>query len=211
MRSTTTIVGKLPYTSGLAWALTEGLDREVLISGDAAQVKRWFDRDDLRPTRWEYLTQADALNWQQREGRFVRVGDVRGAAPSGTFPLDARRELVNVLVASLSDVWATVLVVGMPTTSTTNAADRLSDIRPPTMSSLLSGGGVAVDVTIGVDLGYFDSVDVAMSGDRRTDLERVLDEFRQRIATFETSLPSVSSLPDYQGVLDILIGEAQLD
>jgi hypothetical protein len=208
---------------GLAWALTEGRDRWAIPVNGLEDVRKWYGREDFDLVRWDYHVDAEQADWSARDRGFTKAtypvdrDQLRGPTsagagrPAGVYAVRNRRELTDLMVACLGDVWSTVVVFGVDPDSGMPVHERLRDRRRPTLRHVVGPRESFVVVIIGADLGYYDSVLVAADGDRRDEFERVFDLFRRRINTYEATLDSIQSTDEFLRALDFLQGRLMTD
>ena len=79
----------------------------------------------------------------------------------------------------------------------------------PVLTSVLSAGDVFVDLTIGCDLGKYDSFLVVGPGDRRREWTGIIATYRDRIAEYEASVGSLQTVGDLFAALDALQGDVE--
>lgn len=195
----------------LAWELSAGLERWVLGAKETERILHEVPAEAMHPIAWDYRTEADETDWSKRGGTFVKAlypvdladrAAWRGS-PAALIRASERYDLVAPLTWGLGDVWAQVIVFA--TSRSEDMLTRLRVARPkPTLEGILAPGEVAIDVTIGADLGYYDSIDFVGHGDFRTRVEDTVKRARIRVAEYERGIPNIADMDGFLAALDRL-------
>ena len=77
---------------------------------------------------------------------------------------------------------------------------------PPGLPEVPEDGDVFVDLTIGVDLGYYDSILVASRHDLGPKLDQLGHEYEQRVAQYESGVSNLADVDDLLAALGQLSG-----
>jgi hypothetical protein len=206
---------------GLVWALTAGTERYAIPTWSRDDVARRLRRSDFDLVRWEYGVVPDESSWAERVRGFVRPANPLPLRPpptewqqehhdeAGLFPVRDLESLAHLAAVTLSDVWGDLNVFGLaaPAAGYKRLVNSLRAAKPPRISELLEPGDVFAIVTVGVDLGFFDSVYAVGAGDRRREWSEVIDSFRRRIEAYEATIDSVHSVEQLFAALAWLQGD----
>ncbi|MYX32667.1 hypothetical protein [Streptomyces sp. SID8377] len=204
---------------GLIWRLTDGLARYA--------IPRYY-RDDATQTLgrepimvdWEYDVDAEQLTPLSRDNGFVpgrsalticpqpTAWEVENASRAGLFPLATLRDLVSALHAVLFDASSEMTVFAIPP-----GAERLERLTAalrgpvrPALGDVLEDDGIFLDLTIGSDLGNYDSIIVASSTDLLSPLTNLAADCAQRVESYEQRLDELRSVPDFLRAMPQLAG-----
>ncbi|WP_097990566.1 hypothetical protein [Streptomyces sp. f51] len=82
----------------------------------------------------------------------------------------------------------------------------LSGPTPPTLADVLEEEGVFVDLTIGSDMGYYDSITVASHADLRHRVDDLVADAARRISAYELRLDDLATVPDFLRAMPELAG-----
>jgi hypothetical protein len=204
---------------GLAWALTAGTERYAIPTWSRDEVARRLSPADFDLVRWEYGIAPEEPLWPDRVRGFVRPANPLPLRPpptdwqqehhaeAGLFPVADLPGLTRLAVVTLSDVWGDLDIFGLARPSDhTRLIDSLRAAQPPAVRDLLGPGDVFTVVTVGVDLGFFDSVYAVGVGDRRAEWSDVVESFRRRVDAYEATVDSVLSVEQLFAALTWLQG-----
>ncbi|TMR88364.1 hypothetical protein [Nonomuraea basaltis] len=202
---------------GLAWAFTAGRHRFVVPTWARDEATRYLGRHDYDFITWEYEIDAEQPDWPTRDRGFVASRNMLSIRPAptdwqrahrheaGLFPARDLRELTALTTTTLMDVDGNVNLFGL---AGLDRKDRLLDsLRgqlQPELATLLAPGDVFVDITIGCDLGTYDSVLAVASGDHRHTWQAVIDEYRRRVHAYENAIDSFHTFDDLFSALAAL-------
>ncbi|WP_219465522.1 hypothetical protein [Nonomuraea rhizosphaerae] len=193
---------------GLAWAFTAGRHRLAIptVGRDKAIHSLGQSYDFVT---WEYGIDAEYPDWTARAPGFVVPRVMLPLQPGPTdwqrahryeaalFPVHDLRELTALSVATLSDVYGTVNLFGLADAGRKNRL--LTSLRgrsKPELATLLAPGDVFVAITIGCDLGTYESLLVVAAGDHRHAWSAIIDEYRRRIHAYEDAVDSFRTFDD---------------
>jgi hypothetical protein len=204
---------------GLLWRMTDGLTRY----GVAA-----YHRDAAagilgqQPTLvdWEYEVDAAVLEPASRDHGFVpgrscvpirpapTAWQSEHAAQAGVFSLTTPRDLVGLLRATLRDASAEVTVFGVEPGPErfTALTHSLSGRARPTLADVLRPGDVFADLTVGVDLGYYDSITIATHTDRAAHLHHLAADYGRRVSVYEAKADALPDIPAFLAATRDLTG-----
>jgi hypothetical protein len=204
---------------GLAWALTAGTRRYAIPTWSRDEVVRRLGPADFDLVRWEYGIMPEEPLWGDRVRGFVRPANPLPLRPpptdwqqehhdeAGLFPVADLPGLIQMAAVTLSDVWGDLDIFGLAQPSDhKRLIESLRAAKPPAVSELLSPGDVFTVVTVGVDLGFFDSVYAVGVGDRRDEWSSVVESFRRRVDAYEATVGSVRSVEQLFAALTWLQG-----
>ena len=204
---------------GLIWRMTDGLARYGIATyyRDEAAV---ILQQEPRLIDWEYDVDAEELDQGRRDRGFVpgrscvpirpepTAWQREHAAQAGLFGIAEPRDLVGMLQATLLDASAEVVIFGVePGPDRLTALTRsLSGATRPSLAAVLQSGDVFIDLTVGVDLGYGDSLTIASHADLTARLRHLADDYDQRIADYEAKISGRSSIQAFLAAMQDLTG-----
>ncbi|MEU7749687.1 MULTISPECIES: hypothetical protein [unclassified Nonomuraea] len=194
---------------GLAWAFTAGQHRFAVPTWARDEAIRYLGRHDYGFITWEYEIDAERADWPTRDHGFVvpRVMLPTRPAPTdwqrahrheaGLFAARDLRELTALTTSTLMDVDGNVNLFGLADADRKNGLlESLRGQSQPELATLLAPGDVFVDITIGCDLGTYDSLLVVATGDHRHTWQAIIDEYRRRIHAYEKAIDSLHTFND---------------
>ena len=204
---------------GLIWRMTDGLARYGIATyyRDEAAV---ILHQEPRLIDWEYKVDAEELDPRRRDRGFVpgracvpirpapTAWQCEHAAQAGLFSVAGPRDLVGLLRATLLDASAEVVIFGVePGPDRLTALTRsLSGAARPSLAAVLQSEDVFVDLTVGVDLGYCDSITIASRADLTARLRHLADDYHQRIADYEAKVGCLPGTPAFLAAMQTLTG-----
>jgi len=207
------------YT-GLVWRLTAGLARYAIPTYYREEAAQALGREPVL-VDWEYDIEADDPHAVGDNG-FVpgrstadsRRPDARHAVDrAGLFDLSAPRDLVRLLHAVLSDASSevTLFAVAPGPARLKELVASLSGSSRPSLPSVIRDAEVFVDLTIGIDVDYYDAVSVASHADLQPRLDALAIDFARRIEAFEGCVDNLTdvgaflrAIPELSGIdLDV--------
>ncbi|WP_329492799.1 hypothetical protein [Kitasatospora herbaricolor] len=201
---------------GLVWRLTAGLDRYAIPTYYCDDAQRFLEQKPM-PVNWEYEVDASALTATTRDKGFVpgrKAKPLRAepdsAGRAGLFRLSTPRDLVSALKAVIFDASSeiTVFAVAPGPERLQRLVSALSGPTPPTLADVVEEGGVFVDLTIGSDFDYYDSITVASRADLRRRVDELAADYARRISAYELRLDDLASVPDFLQAMPELAGVA---
>ncbi|MFI6598110.1 hypothetical protein ACIBHX_17780 [Nonomuraea sp. NPDC050536] len=68
---------------------------------------------------------------------------------------------------------------------------------PPQLDELLEQDELLIDLTVGMDLGYWSSITVSSLTDQQARLETLSTTFNTRVQTYEAIAPSLTDIPAF--------------
>jgi hypothetical protein len=202
---------------GLPWRLTDGRSRHAIPCYFRDQAARLLGREP-RFVAWEYDVEADEADPGRRENGFVSA---RASIPirprptafqlahrheAGLFHLTRHEDLVGLTRAALGDASAEVSVFAVADDRQDALVDALWAPEAPELSDLLGDGDLFVDLTLGVDLGYYDSLIVPSRDDITERLAHLAAEREAAIAAYEARVPRTTTVQALSAELDLLAG-----
>ncbi|RKE02895.1 hypothetical protein [Streptomyces sp. TLI_171] len=201
------------YT-GLAWRLTAGLDRYAIPTYYRDEAEHLLKQKPVMVS-WEYEVDATAPTAAARNKGSVpgRTAKPFGAEPddarrAGLFRLSTPRDLVSALQAVIFDAWSetTVFAVAPGPERLQRLVSALSGPTPPTLADVLEEEGVLVDLTIGSDFDYYNSITVASRADLRHRINDLTADCARRISVYEQRAGDLASVPDFLRAMPELAG-----
>ncbi|MFB7244304.1 hypothetical protein CW362_24235 [Streptomyces populi] len=204
---------------GLVWRLTAGLARYAIPAYYRDDVARKLGREPVL-VDWEYEVDAGRLTAESRDRGFVpgrsavavrprpTAREVENAGRAGLFPLATPRDLVSVLHAVIFDASSEITVFAVPP-----GAGRLERLTAalrgpvrPTLGDVLGDDGIFLDLTIGSDLGNYDSVVVASRSDLLSPLTDLAADCARRVESYEQRLDELRGVSDFLRAMPELAG-----
>ncbi|MEU1618539.1 hypothetical protein ABZ479_14730 [Streptomyces sp. NPDC005722] len=204
---------------GLVWRLTAGLRRFAIPAYYREDAERALGQTPLL-VDWEYEIDAEGLTPAARDKGFVRARSAVTPRPvpgrdgrcdsacAGLFPVAAPRDLVSLLHAVIFDASSEISVFAVAP-----GAERLGRLtqalrrdRPPTLAGLLQEGEVFVDLTIGSDVGQYDSIMVASPTDIGERVDALVADCALRITAYESRVDAFTGVPDFLREMPRLAG-----
>lgn len=204
---------------GLIWRVTAGLARYGIATYYRDQAAAILGQEP-RLIDWEYEVAAEELDPRRRDRGFVPARSCvpirpaptgwqrEHAAQAGLFSITGPRDLAGLLQATLPDACAEVIIfgVGPGPGRLTGLARSLSGATRPSLAAVLQPGDIFADLTIGVDLGYYDSITIAAHADLTTRLGHLEDDYDQRIASYEAKAGGLPDIPAFLAAMPGLTG-----
>ncbi len=190
---------------GLAWALTEAPFRLAILAGNGHLLRTWFGRSPDWWSRWRFFANPEQVDLSDRDEGFRPSRQVASwPQGDGVYRVESREALRELVVASLSDAWGDLTILGFASETQLNRAlETLGGETQPQLDDLLADGATMVHLVIGVDLGYHDSVFVA-GGGLEGRVDEVAASYRRAAAAYERSLPSITSMEEFMDRLERL-------
>lgn len=204
---------------GLTWRVTDGLARYGIATYYRDQAAATLHQEPML-IDWEYEVAAEELDPGRRDHGFVPGRSCvpirpaptgwqsEHAAQAGMFSITEPRDLVGLLQATLLDASAEVIIFGVepgPDRLTALARSLSGPIRP-SLAAVLRSGDVFIDLTVGVDLGYYDSIMIASHADLTARLRHLADDYDQRIADYEAMVVGLPGIPAFIAAMPGLTG-----
>lgn len=197
-----------------AWRLTEGLRRFAIPAYYRDEAASLLGRDfDL--VDWEYGVDAEKQLPGERDLGFTparsrvpfgepsdRQSEHRSGA--GLFELTVFKDLVELARATTGDASAEITLIASQTTRS-SLGEQLRGSKP-SLDKVLTPGDVFVDITIGVDLGYYDSIIVKSRDRLKERIEQLAREYEEAIMAYEQSIPAPDDLTAFRSAMNTLAG-----
>jgi hypothetical protein len=204
---------------GLIWRVTAGLDRYGIATYYRDEAAAILHQEPML-IDWEYEVAADEVDTGRRDHGFVpgrscvpirpapTPWQSEHAAQAGMFSIAEPRDLVGLLQATLLDASAEVIMVGVePGPDRLTALTRsLSGANRPSLADVLRSGDVFTDLTVGVDLGCYDSITIASPADLTARLHHLAADYDQRIAGYEATAGGLPGIPAFLAAMQDLTG-----
>jgi hypothetical protein len=204
---------------GLIWRMTDGLARYGIATYYRDQAAIILQQEP-RLVDWQYDVDAEELDRGRRDHGFVpgrscvpirpapSAWQREHAPQAGMFAIAEPRDLVGLLRATLPDASAEIVIFGVePGPDRLAALTRsLSGVIRPNLAAVLQPGDVFVDLTVGVDFGYCDSITIASHADLTTRLGHLTDDYDQRAARYEAKVGGLPSIPAFLDAMRDLTG-----
>lgn len=199
---------------GLVWRLTAGLARYAIPTYYRDDAERFLERAPVL-VDWEYEVDAEELTAASRDKGFVPARaavtfhreptsrEVGNAHQAGLFPLATPRDLVAALHAVIFDASSEISIFAVEPAPVRfeRLAGALRGLPQPDLAGVLGDEGIFVDLTIGSDVGNFDSITVASRVDLRPRIDELTSDYVRRIETYEAG---VEELPDVEAFLQAM-------
>jgi hypothetical protein len=192
---------------GIAWALTAGTERYAIPTWSRDDVAGHLRRDDFDLVRWEYAIEPEESSWPDRDRGFVTPGNPLPLRPpptewqqehhdeAGLFGVPDLPGLTAMTAVTLTAAWGDVNLFGLADTARYHRlVELLRTATPPAVGQLLGPSDVLVVITVGVDLGFYDSLYAVAAGDLRRDWSTIIESFRRRVEAYEATVDSVRSV-----------------
>lgn len=204
---------------GLIWRATDGLARYGIAAYYRDEAAAVLHQEPML-IDWEYEVEAEELDPVRRDHGFVPGRSCvpirpaptdwqsEHAAKAGMFNINEPQDLVGLMRVTLTDASAEVIVFGVEPglDRVTALARSLSGATTPSLAAVLRSGDVFIDLTIGVDLGYYDSITVASHADLTARLRHLADDYDQRIANYEAKVGGLQDIPAFLAAMPDLTG-----
>lgn len=204
---------------GFIWRLTAGLARYAIPAYYRDDAERTLGRT---PTLvdWEYEVDSEQMTASLRDKGFVpgrsavtmrpkrTSRQVQNSNRAGMFPLVTPRDLVAALQAVIFDASSEITLFAVasgPARFKRLTAALRGPVRP-TLAEVLSDDGIFVDLTIGSDMGNYDSVIVASPTDLLPRLAGLAAHYACRIEEYEQRLNELRDVPDFLRAMRKLAG-----
>jgi hypothetical protein len=189
---------------GLVWELSAGLHRYAIPAYYRDGAAKLLGQEP-RFIAWEYEVDAAAEDPVERDVGFVgaRAGthippsayERDHRAQAGLFAIDTFDDLVSVTLATLSDASAEVTLFALADDEgIERLLDRLRGRRRPLLEEVLRPGDRFFDLTVGVDLGYWDSLIVASKDDLSAEVESIARRFERAVEHYESRVDQTSTV-----------------
>lgn len=200
---------------GLIWRLTEGRSRHAIPCYYRDDAGRAMGKGCLF-VAWEYEVDAEEPDPDLRDKGFVPARSVVPIRPeptayesehrsqAGLFRVESYDDLVAVTRATLGDASAEVSVFALAEDRRDHLVEGLRGRRPPELADLLTDGDIFIDLTIGVDMGYLDSLIVYSRDDLSDRLDHLAREYEAAIEAYEGRVPEVTTVEGMLRELDAL-------
>ncbi|WP_354697209.1 hypothetical protein DSM112329_02837 [Paraconexibacter sp. AEG42_29] len=200
---------------GLIWRLTQGRARHAIPCYYRDDATRILGEGCLF-VAWEYEVDAEDVDSNSRDRGFIPA---RSAVPirpeptafewehraqAGLFRVDTYDDLVGVTRATLGDASAEISVFATAGGLRDDLVDALRAPRAPDLEDLLSEGDLFADLTIGVDIGNYDSLIIYSRDDITEQLAQLAQEYETAIDAYEARVPTVTTVESMLGELDRL-------
>ncbi|MGW4507322.1 hypothetical protein ACWENO_22090 [Streptomyces sp. NPDC004436] len=204
---------------GLLWRLSAGLARYAIPAYYRGDAARALGREPVL-VDWEYEVDAEETTAEARDNGFVpgrsavrirpepTAWEVENAGRAGLFPLETPRDLVCALRAVVFDASSEVTVFAVPPGPERFArlAAALRGPVRPSLGDVLGDDGILLDLTIGSDLGTYDSLLVASRTDLRERLAALAADCDRRVDSYEQGLDRLRTVPDFLHAMPDLAG-----
>ena len=204
---------------GLIWRVTDGLARCGIPAYYRDEAAAILHQEPML-IDWEYHVASGELDPRRRDHGFVPGRSCvpirpaptgwqsEHAAQAGMFSITELRHLTGLLRATLLDASAEVVLFAVePGPDRLTALMRsLSGAIRPSLATVLRPGDVFIDLTVGVDLGYYDSVTVASHEGLTARLRHLAEDYDQRIADYEAKGGGLPGIPAFLAAMPGLTG-----
>jgi hypothetical protein len=189
----------------LLWHLSAGRHRYAIPAYYRDQAARLLDQDP-RFIAWEYEVNAECEDPVERDVGFIPARAATSIPPlayerdhraqAGLFTIETFEDLVSVTVATLGDASAEVtLLAVLAEDGLDQVLNQLRGRRPPRLEQVLEPGDRFFDLTIGVDLGYWDSLIVASKDDLSAEVAAAARRFERAVEHYESRVDQTTTVP----------------
>ncbi|MEU7941278.1 hypothetical protein [Microbispora bryophytorum] len=184
---------------GLAWHLTEGLTRYAIPIWYRDPAARSIGRQP-ELVDWEYIVDSETPAGGERVVGFsrARVSGSDHSSSAGLFDVHAFRDLL-LLQQSLWDASSAInlFAVRPGAHRRRRLLNTLRSPLPPHLVDVLDKGEMLIDVTIGMDVGTWSSLTVAVLSDLQVRLDELASAFEERVTEYEKSVPAIRDVPGF--------------
>ncbi|MEU9204477.1 hypothetical protein [Streptomyces sp. NPDC048332] len=209
---------------GLIWRLTEGLARYALPAYYRDEAGQSLQQTPVL-VDWEYEVDPGELTAASRDKGFVPGCSTHGFRPglagwraedaerAGLFHLATPYDLVRTLHAVLLDASSEIAVFAVAPGPARHAA-LVTDLRGadrPSLTDVIKGPEVFVDLTIGSDVGNHDSIMVASHVDLQARIDALSADYERRIIAYEEQADSLIDTAAFLRAMPGLCGVALRD
>jgi len=189
---------------GLVWQLTSELHRWAIPAyyrDDAARLLR----QEPRFVAWEYEVDATQEEPSARQVGFVPARSAAQIpasaferdhrAQAGLFAVNGFDDLVSLTLATIGDASAEVTLFALTDPDAVDRlVQRLRGRSAPHLADLLEPGDRFVDLTIGVDLGHWDSLIIASRDDISEEVAALARLFERAVDRYERHVDETSTV-----------------
>lgn len=200
---------------GLAWVLTDRPARLGQLHFQWHTLHTSYNRSPDAWATWEFSVDAERPTLDRDEGfqrarsggpppELVGLGGDSYGSPGGLYCLTGQNELRDLASAAMCDAWGEVTVFGLATERRrAQVMDALGGRRAPTLSELLTGDDRMVHLSIGMDLGYYDSILVAGRGVEK-EVQDMAHRFGRAADAYQAAIPEIETSADMNRALERL-------
>ena len=193
---------------GYAWRLTEGLCRYGIPSAG---------RPNLQPigaVQWIYHTAIEQEGVAKDKGfipTFPHVpSDVRRlsvggsgqiGAPTAVFSLNKFEELVLMQRPTLSNAESQINLFGLRPGREQLLLQLLQGKKQPQLVDVLERGEIFIDIVVGIDRGYYDSILIESPTDISENVKGLVQEYEKAIIEYESAVAEIRGVREFLQVL----------
>ena len=208
-------------------AIYLALARDLLAGLAVYAIPNWHGRQAAKlldkrcqVVSWEYGVDSEASAPEDRIKGFVRgrsgqplegisEGEIASQdVEAALFRIDGFADMAMALRAVIGDATAEITFFGLSDeNSVGDLLERLRAPARPTLHSVLNAAEIMVDISIGVDLGYYDSILVASNRDVEPHLDRICERLEARAARYEDRVDAHPTVPELVAELAWLTAE----
>lgn len=193
---------------GLAWRISYGLSRSGIpryyLDEAARSMKKKFDL-----VRWEYRVAANRYEGFGEDKGFVRAPVCMPERPSmsssrqtdqhltGLFEIETFSDLVALQKATLGDASSELNLFCLKPGRKEQLLVALRNNRRPVLHEMLGSGELFIDIIVGVDEGYYDSILICTPDDMTERLGKLVSEYARSISDYESRVEHIHSVDEF--------------
>ncbi|WP_328905786.1 hypothetical protein OG230_24015 [Streptomyces sp. NBC_00234] len=204
---------------GLLWRFTRGLTRYAIPAYYRDDAERFLAQKPAL-VDWEYEVDAEEPTFASRDKGFVPACSTHGFRPgldswrvedaqrAGLFRLNTPRDLIRMLHAVLLDASSEITVFAVEPGPDRHASlvSALRGAERPSLPSVIAGREILVDLTIGSDVGQYDSIMVASHADIRPLVQDLAEDYGRRTTAYENGVDSLRGTDAFLQAMAALSG-----
>jgi len=200
---------------GLVWRLSEGLCRYGIPCHRREDAACALDKV-YEPTRWQYEVITEGREGTAEERGFVlgqsSIAGAKTATGSlkncqgepGVFEISTFRDLVTLQRATFCDASSEINLFCLKPGRKQSLLTALQAHEKPDLSKLLEPGELFIDLVVGIDRDYYDSVLIKTVSDISERLETFVSSYERSIVEYESRVDSLRSLDEFLSALRLL-------
>lgn len=162
---------------------------------------------------WEYRVKAEDPHQIEDQGFIPARSRVYVSTPpphwqyhqqAGLFKIETFSDLVALQKATLSDATSEITLFCVPPDRKQALVAFLNTTSRPEVAQFLASGEVFIDLLIGIDMYYYDSLLLKTLADTSVYVDALAQEYNQAIAHFEACVDTIQDMETYLQVLSRL-------
>jgi len=139
---------------------------------------------------------------------FHRIGKVKYKDQAGLFRIDSFERLVLLQRATLGDAASEISLFCIPSERKTALLHFLNSDQCPILADFLKPGELFVDIGVGVDRGYYDSILIKSVTDIEDRLQNLVKQYTQAITDYEGNVSNLKTMEDaLQAMAKLALGK----